>query len=147
MATRRNDDVLLTDANALLSGIVTDKDIATRVIAEELRPEQTIISKVMTRNPIFVTADSLGIEALQKMVQALLDITKCLFDAISRMEKAIEQGSAIAATVEEVERQWGNNFSGLTRLISSIFVVACHGWVLRITLDRLSGKFSGNCMG
>ncbi|KAF3629508.1 hypothetical protein FXO38_20820 [Capsicum annuum] len=112
MATRRNDDVLLTDANALLSGIVTDKDIATRVIAEELRPEQTIISKVMTRNPIFVTADSLGIEALQKMVQALLDITKCLFDAISRMEKAIEQGSAIAATVEEVERQWGNNFSG-----------------------------------
>lgn len=27
------------------------------------------MSKVMTRNPIFVTADSLAIEALQKMVQ------------------------------------------------------------------------------
>uniref|UniRef100_A0A3Q7J7U0 CBS domain-containing protein n=1 Tax=Solanum lycopersicum TaxID=4081 RepID=A0A3Q7J7U0_SOLLC len=123
MAARRIDAVLLTDANALLSGI----DIATRVIAEELRPEQTIISKVMTRNPIFVAADSSAIEALQKMVQgkfrhlpvvengeviALLDITKCLFDAISRMEKAAEQGSAIAAAVEGVERQWGNNFSG-----------------------------------
>lgn len=126
MAARRVDAVLLTDSNALLSGIVTDKDITTRVIAEGLRPEQTTVSKVMTRNPIFVTADSLAIEALQKMVQgkfrhlpvvengeviALLDITKCLYDAISRMEKAAEQGSAIAAAVEGVERQWGNNFS------------------------------------
>ncbi|KAL5752230.1 hypothetical protein ACOSP7_022416 [Xanthoceras sorbifolium] len=125
MAARRVDAVLLTDANALLSGIVTDKDIATRVIAEGLRPEQTIVSKIMTRNPIFVTSDSLAIEALQKMVQgkfrhlpvvengeviALLDITKCLYDAISRMEKAAEQGSAIAAAVEGVERQWGSNY-------------------------------------
>lgn len=48
---------------------------------------------------------------------ALLDITKCLYDAISRMEKAAEQGSAIAAAVEGVERQWGNNFSGLLRTL------------------------------
>ncbi|OMP01156.1 Phox/Bem1p [Corchorus olitorius] len=126
MAARRVDAVLLTDANALLSGIITDKDIATRVIAEGLRPEQTVVSKVMTRSPIFVTSDSLAIEALQKMVQgkfrhlpvvengeviALLDITKCLYDAISRMEKAAEQGSAIAAAVEGVERQWGDKFA------------------------------------
>ncbi|KAK2973799.1 hypothetical protein RJ640_008204 [Escallonia rubra] len=135
MAARRVDAVLLTDANALLSGIVTDKDIATRVIAEELRPEQTIVSKVMTRNPIFVTSDSLAIEALQKMVQgkfrhlpvvengeviALLDITKCLYDAISRMEKAAEQGSAIAAAVEGVERQWGSNFSAPSAFIETL---------------------------
>ncbi|KAG6773495.1 hypothetical protein POTOM_020773 [Populus tomentosa] len=128
MAARRVNAVLLTDANALLSGIVTDKDISARVIAEGLRPEQTIVSKIMTRNPIFVTSDSLAIEALQKMVQgkfrhlpvvengeviALLDITRCLYDAISRMEKAAEQGSAIAAAVEGVERQWGNNFTGV----------------------------------
>nr|XP_048334988.1 CBS domain-containing protein CBSCBSPB3 isoform X2 [Ziziphus jujuba var. spinosa] len=135
MAARRVDAVLLTDANALLSGIVTDKDIASRVIAEGLRPEQTIVSKVMTRNPIFVTSDSLAIEALQKMAQgkfrhlpvvengeviALLDITKCLYDAISRMEKAAEQGSAIAAAVEGVERQWGNNFSAPYAFIETL---------------------------
>ncbi|KAJ0258946.1 PB1 domain-containing protein [Hirschfeldia incana] len=112
MASRRVDAVLLTDTSALLSGIVTDKDIATRVIAEGLRPEHTLVSKVMTRNPIFVTSDSLAIQALEKMVQgkfrhlpvvengeviAILDITKCLYDAISRMEKAAEQGSALAA--------------------------------------------------
>lgn len=45
------------------------QDIATRVIAEGLRPEQTMVSKVMTRNPIFVTSDTLAIDALQKMVQ------------------------------------------------------------------------------
>ncbi|XP_058088159.1 CBS domain-containing protein CBSCBSPB3 [Magnolia sinica] len=135
MAARRVDAVLLTDANALLSGIVTDKDIATRVIAEGLRPEQTVISKIMTRNPVFVTADSLAIDALQKMVEgkfrhlpvvengeviALLDITKCLYDAISRMEKAAEQGSAIAAAVEGVERQWGNNFSAPYAFIETL---------------------------
>ncbi|XP_074307921.1 CBS domain-containing protein CBSCBSPB3-like isoform X2 [Silene latifolia] len=135
MAARRVDAVLLTDSNALLSGILTDKDIATRVIAEELRPDQTVVSKIMTRNPIFVTSDTLGIEALQKMVQgkfrhlpvvengeviALLDITKCLYDAISRMEKAAEQGSAIAAAVEGVERQMGNNFNAPTAFIETL---------------------------
>ena len=45
------------------------QDIATRVIAEGLRPEQTMVSKVMTRSPIFVTSDTLALEALQKMVQ------------------------------------------------------------------------------
>ncbi|KAK9735557.1 hypothetical protein RND81_04G212700 [Saponaria officinalis] len=135
MAARRVDAVLLTDSNALLSGIVTDKDIATRVIAEELRPDQTVMSKIMTRNPIFVTSDTLGSEALQKMVQgkfrhlpvvengevtALLDITKCLYDAISRMEKAADQGSAIAAAVEGVERQMGNNFNAPTAFIETL---------------------------
>nr|XP_010930861.1 CBS domain-containing protein CBSCBSPB3 [Elaeis guineensis] len=89
----------------------------------------------MTRNPLFVMADTLAIEALQKMIQgkfrhlpvvengeviAMLDITKCLYDAISRMEKAAEQGSAIAAAVEGVERQWGSNFSAPYAFIESL---------------------------
>jgi hypothetical protein len=45
-------------------------------------------------------------------VIAMLDIAKCLYDAISRLEKAAEHGSAIAAAVEGVERQWGSNFTG-----------------------------------
>lgn len=47
------------------------QDIATRVIAEGLRVEQTIMSKIMTRNPTYVMSDSLAIEALQKMVQGM----------------------------------------------------------------------------
>ncbi|XP_074320982.1 CBS domain-containing protein CBSCBSPB3-like [Silene latifolia] len=135
MAARRVDAVLLTDSNALLSGICTDKDIATRVLAEELRPDQTVVSKVMTRNPIFVTSDTLAIEALQKMVQgkfrhlpvvengeviALLDITRCLYDAISRMEKTAEQGSVIAAAVEGVDYQKGNNSNAPAAFIETL---------------------------
>lgn len=45
------------------------KDIATRVIARELNLDETPVSKVMTRNPIFVLSDTLAVEALQKMVQ------------------------------------------------------------------------------
>lgn len=125
MAARRVDAVLLTDSSALLSGILTDKDVATRVVAEGLSPDETHVSKVMTRNPIFVTSDTLAIDALQKMIQgkfrhlpvvengeviAILDITKCLYDAIARVEKASQQGSAIAAAaVEGVEHQRAPN--------------------------------------
>jgi hypothetical protein len=45
------------------------QDISTRVIAEGLKPEETAVSKVMTRNPIFVMGDTLAVDALQKMVQ------------------------------------------------------------------------------
>lgn len=45
------------------------QDIATRVISRELNLEDTLVSKVMTRNPIFVLSDTLAVEALQKMVQ------------------------------------------------------------------------------
>ncbi|CAO2141016.1 unnamed protein product [Urochloa humidicola] len=135
MAARRVDSVLLTDANGLLSGIVTDKDIATRVIAEGLRVEQTIISKIMTRDPIYILADTQAIEALQKMIQgkfrhlpvvengeviAMLDIAKCLFDAISRLEKAAEKGRALAAAVEGVERELGGDFSASQNLIGTL---------------------------
>lgn len=48
------------------------QDVATRVIAEGLKPEETLVSKVMTRNPIFVMAETLAVEALQKMVQGEL---------------------------------------------------------------------------
>ncbi|KAK9734402.1 hypothetical protein RND81_04G137300 [Saponaria officinalis] len=126
MAARRLDAVLITDSNKLLCGILTDKDIATKVIAKELNLEETPVSKVMTRNPIFVLSDSLAVEALQKMVKgkfrhlpvvengevvALLDIAKCLYDAIARMERAAEKGKAIAAAVEGVEKSWGSSAS------------------------------------
>ncbi|KAK1376100.1 CBS-PB1 domain contining protein [Heracleum sosnowskyi] len=135
MAARRADALLLTDSNALLCGILTDKDIATRVIARELNLEETPVSKVMTRNPVFVISDTLAVVALQKMVQgkfrhlpvvekgeviALLDIAKCLYDAIARMERAAEKGKAIAAAVEGVEKHWGGSASGPNTFIETL---------------------------
>lgn len=45
-------------------------------------------------------------------VIALLDIAKCLYDAIARMERATEKGKAIAAAVEGVEKNWDSSVSG-----------------------------------
>ncbi|CAL9095177.1 unnamed protein product [Musa acuminata var. zebrina] len=135
MAARRVDAALLTDSNALLCGILTDKDIATRVVACELTLQDTPVSKVMTRNPIFVLSDTLAEEALQKMVLgkfrhlpvvengeviALLDITKCLYDAIARLERAAEKGKAIQAAVEGVEKNWGTSISGPSTFIEAL---------------------------
>lgn len=135
MAARKVDALLLTDSNALLCGILTDKDIATRVVARELDIETTPVSAVMTRNPVFVISDTLAVEALQKMVLgkfrhlpvvengeviAILDIGKCLNDAIARMDRAAEKGKAIAAAVEGVEKHWGTSVSGSNTFIETL---------------------------
>ena len=39
------------------------------MIARELNLAETPVSKVMTKNPVFVLSDTLAVEALQKMVQ------------------------------------------------------------------------------
>ncbi|TVU36963.1 hypothetical protein EJB05_18922, partial [Eragrostis curvula] len=131
MADWRVDAALLTDTNGVLSGIVTTEDIAARVIAEGLKPEETGAVKVMTWNPVFVMSNTSATEALQKMVQgkfrhlpivergqviAMLDIAKFLYDAISRMEKAAEEGSAIiAAAMEGVDRSEPHEFMEFLR--------------------------------
>ncbi|KAK1434351.1 hypothetical protein QVD17_00090 [Tagetes erecta] len=71
MADRKVDALFLTDSNSVLSGILTDKDIGTKVVARELDLKTTLVSVVMTRNPVFVVSDTLAVEALQKMVQGL----------------------------------------------------------------------------
>lgn len=48
------------------------KDVATRVIACELKIDETPVSQVMSRNPVFVLSDTLAVEALQKMIQGLI---------------------------------------------------------------------------
>ncbi|XP_011023987.1 PREDICTED: CBS domain-containing protein CBSCBSPB5-like isoform X2 [Populus euphratica] len=135
MAAHRVDALLLTDSNSLLCGILTDKDLVSRVIACELNLEETPVSEVMTRNPVFVLSETLAVEALQKMVQgkfrhlpvvengeviALLDIAKCLYDAIVRMERAAEKGKAIAAAVEGVEKNWGTSISGTNTFVETL---------------------------
>ncbi|BAT79270.1 hypothetical protein VIGAN_02212400 [Vigna angularis var. angularis] len=150
MAARRIDAVLLTDSNALLSGIITDKDVAIRVVAEGMKPEETTVSKVMTRNPVFVTSDTLAIEALQKMIQgkfrhlpvvengeviAMLDITKCLYDAISRVEKATQQGTAVAAAVEGMELRLPGQLS-----VPNTFIETLRERVFKPSLTTIVGE-------
>lgn len=56
-----------------VSSFLDFQDIATRVISQEVNVEETPVSKVMTKNPMFVLSETLAVEALQKMVQGLSD--------------------------------------------------------------------------
>ncbi|KAF6170071.1 hypothetical protein GIB67_010097, partial [Kingdonia uniflora] len=79
-------------------------------------------------------------------VIALLDIAKCLYDAIARMESAAEKGKTIAAAVEGVERHWGNSVSvwwSPNSFIDNIFkVVSPTDSVLSATQKMLELRLS-----
>ncbi|KAJ3322109.1 hypothetical protein HDV06_003560 [Boothiomyces sp. JEL0866] len=109
MAAKRQEAVLIVNAEGELTGILTDKDLAYRVVAEDLNPEDTIISS------------DTAIDALNKMIAgkfrhlpviqesfeedsneeqkatvfSVLDITKCLYEQLDKMEKAAESSQKI----------------------------------------------------
>jgi CBS domain-containing protein len=124
MAAKRLDFVLVVDGMGRLVGIVTDKDLAFRVIAEGLDPRQTAVAQVMTREPQCVQSSVSMIDALTKMVQnhfrhlpvmeeeriiGVLDIAKCLYDALQKLELADAAANQIAAALETVGKEFGGN--------------------------------------
>ncbi|KAI8818721.1 uncharacterized protein EV422DRAFT_536623 [Fimicolochytrium jonesii] len=68
MAAKRTDAVLVVNTEGSLSGILTDKDIAYRVVAPGLDVRTTLVSAVMTPNPISVYDKGNRNEALNIMV-------------------------------------------------------------------------------
>ncbi|CAN0164528.1 unnamed protein product, partial [Chrysoparadoxa australica] len=108
MASARSDACLLVSAEGSLAGIVTDNDMTRRVVAKGIDPEATV-DAVMTSNPKCVHMDDSAMEALGVMVErhfrhlpvtgkdgtvtGLLDIAKCLYDAISRMERVAKKST------------------------------------------------------
>ncbi|KAJ3237005.1 hypothetical protein HDU78_004296 [Chytriomyces hyalinus] len=68
MAAKRADAVLVVNEEGQLSGILTDKDIAFRVVAEGLDLRSTTVSQCMTRNPVAVLDKGPRNEALSVMV-------------------------------------------------------------------------------
>lgn len=67
MTQQRISSVLVMDDNQLC-GILTDRDLRTKVLAAGL-PAHTPVEQVMTRNPYRIAADAFSFEALQLMSQ------------------------------------------------------------------------------
>ncbi|KAJ3187124.1 hypothetical protein HDU85_007162 [Gaertneriomyces sp. JEL0708] len=158
MAAKRTDSVLVVGDQGQLMGILTDKDLAYRVVAENLDPKTTPVSEVMTANPVSVTTSSNATEALNKMVAGrfrhlpvvesddessddgeplkrgtaasaiksdmpsgdsrsttgtgsggvvgVLDITRCLYEALEKLDRAYESSRRLNEALEGVEREW-----------------------------------------
>lgn len=68
--TRANcGSVLIVDTPGTLLGIVTERDLMTRVLAKALDPQATKVSDVMTRNPRCVEPDMLVSDAVLIMIE------------------------------------------------------------------------------
>jgi len=92
-----------------LAGIITDHDITRRVVSEEMDPASTNVASVMTPNPTVVSMSDSAMDALTLMIEnhhrylpvidstreviGVLDIGKCLNDAISKLVRSQESSS------------------------------------------------------
>ena len=68
--TRANvGSVLVVDASAAMLGILTERDLMTRVLAKALDPAATAVSKVMTRHPQCIGPDARVADAVLIMIE------------------------------------------------------------------------------
>lgn len=68
--TRANcGSVLIVDTLGTLLGIVTERDLMTRVLAKALNPEKTLVADVMTRKPYCVSPETLVSDAVLIMIE------------------------------------------------------------------------------
>ena len=61
--------VLIVDTLGTLLGIVTERDLMTRVLAKGVNPETTQVPEVMTRNPIVVAPEMRVSDAVLIMIE------------------------------------------------------------------------------
>ena len=61
--------VLIIDTSGTMLGIVTERDLMTRVLAKALNPATTLVSDVMTRNPHCVGPDMRVSDAVLIMIE------------------------------------------------------------------------------
>ena len=61
--------VLIIDSHSVLVGIVTERDLMTRVLAKALDPARTLVADVMTRHPRCVGPDMKVADAVLIMIE------------------------------------------------------------------------------
>ena len=105
---------LIVDASGVLEGIITDSDVTRKVLAKRLDPAKVCVADAMTRSPKSVTDEDNASQALSIMVEGkfrhlpvlgsgqaagklcgVLDVVKCLFDAISTIESSHLPGGQV----------------------------------------------------
>ncbi|KAJ1546777.1 hypothetical protein HK096_004740 [Nowakowskiella sp. JEL0078] len=113
MAAKRADAVLAINEDGQLSGILTDKDIAYRVVAEGLDIRQTTVASVMTRNPISVYDKGNRNEALNIMVERKFRHLPVITDVSEDYDDEFDEGIS--------ERSVTSNVVGLLDITKCVF--------------------------
>ncbi|KAI1614560.1 hypothetical protein EDD36DRAFT_436367 [Exophiala viscosa] len=123
MAAKREDCVLVTDDDDRIAGIFTAKDLAFRVVGAGLKASQVTIEQIMTKNPLCARTDTSATDALDLMVRkgfrhlpvmdenqdisGILDITKCFYEAMEKLERAYSSSRKLYDALEGVQSEIG----------------------------------------
>ena len=137
---KRGSAALLVGDEGGLSGILTDTDVTRRVVSKHLNPGFTLARDAMTPNPRCVAATDSAMEALTIMVEnrfrhlpvvddsgsivGLLDIAKCLDDAISKLERAKRKDADVANDVLKSAVGGGAQAAALQAMLGDLVVKA-----------------------
>ena len=144
LANKRGSASLVIGVNGGLSGIITDTDVTRRLVARDLPAGTTNVAKVMTANPTVVSMKDPAMDALSTMVEnhfrhlpvvddngavvGVLDIAKCLNDAISKLEKAEEKNGSVAEDAVKqmaaLQGAGGQQAAMLTQLLGPLMAQA-----------------------
>ncbi|MCJ1356222.1 MAG: hypothetical protein MMC33_006216 [Icmadophila ericetorum] len=125
MAAKREDCVLVTDDDDRIAGIFTAKDLAFRVVGAGIKAREVMISEIMTKNPLCARTDTSATDALDLMVRkgfrhlpvmdenqdisGILDITKCFYDAMEKLERAYSSSRKLYDALEGVQSELGSS--------------------------------------
>ncbi|KAH6637658.1 hypothetical protein C7974DRAFT_432533 [Boeremia exigua] len=125
MAAKREDCVLVTDEDDHVAGIFTAKDLAFRVVGAGRRAQNVTIAEIMTKNPLCAKTDTSATDALDLMVRkgfrhlpvmdenhdiaGILDITKCFYDAMEKLERAYSSSRKLYDALEGVQAEMGSS--------------------------------------
>ncbi|RAL09514.1 CBS and PB1 domain protein [Aspergillus homomorphus CBS 101889] len=125
MAAKREDCVLVTDDDDRISGIFTAKDLAFRVVGAGHKAREVTVAEIMTKNPLCARTDTSATDALDLMVRkgfrhlpvmdenqdisGVLDITKCFYDAMEKLERAYSSSRKLYDALEGVQTELGSS--------------------------------------
>ncbi|KIW00937.1 uncharacterized protein PV09_07677 [Verruconis gallopava] len=125
MAAKREDCVLVTDDDDRIAGIFTAKDLAFRVVGAGIKARDVTIAEIMTKNPLCAKTDTSATDALDLMVRkgfrhlpvmdenhdicGILDITKCFYDAMEKLERAYTSSRKLYDALEGVQAELGSS--------------------------------------
>ncbi|KAF2661619.1 CBS-domain-containing protein [Lophiostoma macrostomum CBS 122681] len=125
MAAKREDCVLVTDDDDRIAGIFTAKDLAFRVVGAGIKARDVTIEEIMTKNPLCAKTDTSATDALDLMVRkgfrhlpvmdenhdisGILDITKCFYDAMEKLERAYSSSRKLYDALEGVQAELGSS--------------------------------------
>ncbi|KAK5952296.1 hypothetical protein OHC33_006769 [Knufia fluminis] len=125
MAAKREDCVLVTDDDERIAGIFTAKDLAFRVVGAGLKAREVTIEQIMTKNPLCARTDTSATDALDLMVRkgfrhlpvmdenqdisGILDITKCFYEAMEKLERAYSSSRKLYDALEGVQSELGSS--------------------------------------